>query len=94
MRAITLYLNKHIILKLQSYKTVTIGKTLLMKIVSMVLKVYHLNLATIFRHKDVNITIKWVAMIATADYLTYTRGFAMHIVKSYIDIPLGSPSVL
>ena len=54
---------------------------LLMKVVGIALIVYHTNLTLVFRHEHVNITIQWITVVSTADYLAYTLGFTSHIVK-------------
>ena len=43
-----------------------------MKVVGITLIVYHTDLALVFRHEHVNITIQWITMVSTTDYLTYT----------------------
>ena len=52
-----------------------------MKVVGIALIVYHTNLALVFRHEHVNITIQWITVISTTDYLTYTLSLASHIMK-------------
>ena len=34
-----------------------------------------------FRHEHVNITIQWITVVSTSDYLAYTLSLASHIVK-------------
>ena len=43
-----------------------------MKVVGIALIVYHTNLALVFRHEHVNITIQWITVVSTSDYLAYT----------------------
>ena len=52
-----------------------------MKVVGIALIVYHTNLALVFRHEHVNITIQWITVVSTSDYLAYTLSLASHIVK-------------
>ena len=52
-----------------------------MKVVGIALIVYHTNLAPVFRHEHVNITIQWITVVSTSDYLAYTLSLASHIVK-------------
>ena len=50
-----------------------------MKVVGITLIVYHTDLALVFRHEHVNITIQWITMVSTTDYLTYTLSLASHV---------------
>ena len=50
-------------------------------LVGIALIVYHTNLALVFRHEHVNITIQWITVVSTTDYLTYTLSLASHIMK-------------
>lgn len=58
-----------------------LNEGLLMKVVGITLIVYHTDLALVFRHEHVNITIQWITMVSTTDYLTYTLSLASHVVK-------------
>ena len=53
----------------------------MLTVVGITLIVYHTNLALVFRHEHVNITIQWITMVSTTDYLTYTLSLASHVVK-------------
>lgn len=52
-----------------------------MKVVGIALIVYHTDLALVFRHEHVNITIQWITVVSTSDYLAYTLSLASHVVK-------------
>lgn len=71
----------HIVLALYFHEPVALYEGLLMEVVGIALIVYHTNLALVFRHKHVNITIQWISVIPAADYLTYTLCLTSHIVK-------------
>ena len=71
----------HIVLALYFHEPVALYEGLLMKVVGIPLIVYHTELALVFRHEHVNITIQWITMVSTTDYLTYTLSLASHIVK-------------
>lgn len=71
----------HIVLALYFHELVTLYKGLLMKVVGIVLIVYHADLTLVFRHEHVNITIQWITVVSTADYLTYTLSLASHVMK-------------
>ena len=71
----------HIVLALYFHELITLNEGLLMKIVGIALIVYHTNLALVFRHEHVNITIQWITVVSTSDYLAYTLSLASHIVK-------------
>ena len=60
---------------------ITLYEGLLMKVVGIAFIVYHADLTLVFRHENVNITIQWITVVSTADYLAYTLGFTSHIVK-------------
>ena len=40
-----------------------------MKVVGIALIVYHTNLALVFRHEHVNITIQWITVVSTVSIL-------------------------
>lgn len=63
------------------HELVPLNEGLLMKVVGITLIVYHTDLALVFRHEHVNITIQWITMVSTTDYLTYTLSLASHVVK-------------
>ena len=71
----------HIVLTLYFHELVPLNEGLLMKVVGITLIVYHTDLALVFRHEHVNITIQWITMVSTTDYLTYTLSLASHVVK-------------
>ena len=71
----------HIILALYFHEPVALYEGPLMKVVSIALIVYHMNLALVFRHEHVNITIQRITVGLTVYYLTYTLSLAYHIVK-------------
>lgn len=71
----------HIVLALYPHEPVALYEGLLMKVVGIALIVYHTNLALVFRHEHVNITIQWITVVSTSDYLAYTLSLASHIVK-------------
>lgn len=71
----------HIVLALYPHEPVALYEGLLMKIIGIALIVYHTNLALVFRHEHVNITIQWITVVSTSDYLAYTLSLASHIVK-------------
>ena len=52
-----------------------------MKVVGIALIVYHANLALVFRHEHVNVSVQRISVISTADYLAYTLGLASHVMK-------------
>ena len=71
----------HIVLALYFHELIALNERLLMKVVGIALIVYHTNLALVFRHEHVNITIQWITVVSTSDYLAYTLSLASHIVK-------------
>ena len=71
----------HIVLTLYFHELIALNERLLMKVVGIALIVYHTNLALVFRHEHVNITIQWITVVSTSDYLAYTLSLASHIVK-------------
>ena len=74
-------IHRCIIPTLYFHELVNLYEGLLMKVVGIALIVYHTNLALVFRHEHVNITIQWITVVSTADYLTYTLSLASHIMK-------------
>ena len=52
-----------------------------MEVLDLALIVYYTNLALVFRHEHVNISIQWITVVSTADYLTYTLSLAFHVMK-------------
>ena len=74
-------IHRCIIPTLYFHELVTLYEGLLMKVVGIALIVYHADLTLVFRHEHVNITIQWITVVSTADYLAYTLGFTSHIVK-------------
>ena len=71
----------HIVLTLYFHELVPLNEGLLMKVVGITLIVYHTDLALVFRHEHVNITIQWITVVSTSDYLAYTLSLASHVVK-------------
>ena len=70
-----------IVLTLYFHELVALDEGLLMKVVGIALIVYHTNLALVFRHKHVNVSVQRISVISTADYLAYTLGLASHVMK-------------
>ena len=58
-----------------------LNERLLMKVVGIALIVYHANLALVFRHEHVNVSVQRISVISAADYLAYTLGLASHVMK-------------
>lgn len=69
------------VLTLYFHELITLYEGLLMKVVGIAFIVYHADLTLVFRHEHVNITIQWITVVSTADYLAYTLSLASHIVK-------------
>ena len=71
----------HIVLALYPHEPVALYEGLLMKIIGIALIVYHANLALVFRHKHVNVSVQRISVISAADYLAYTLSLASHVMK-------------
>ena len=67
---------------LKEHKSITISEYLLMDIIGMILKVYHLHLPAVFGHKDENITIVWIMMRHLFDNLEQAAIATAHIRHS------------
>ena len=81
----------HIDLMLYFHELIALNEGLLMKIVGIALIVYHTDLALVFRHEHVNIAVQRIAVVSTADYLTYMLGLPSHIVKfHFLSLPVFS----
>ena len=74
-------IHRCIIPTLYFHELVTLYEGLLMKVVGIALIVYHTNLALVFRHKHVNVSVQRISVISAADYLAYTLGLASHVMK-------------
>ena len=74
-------IHRCIIPTLYFHELVTLYEGLLMKVVGIALIVYHTNLALVFRHEHVNISVQRISVISAADYLAYTLGLASHVMK-------------